>query len=288
MKVVLIGANGQLGSDIYKIFSSKHKVIPFIHKELDITSVKKIKNILYKHKPDVIINTAASHSVDEIESNPKKAFLVNAIAQKNLSQVASALKSTIVYISTDYVFGQDKSRKRPYKETDRVGPINTYGLSKLTGEYFTQIYADKHFIIRTTGLYGLTAPSGKGENFVEKMIQLSKKTDRINVVNDQICSPTYTLNLAKNLLTLIGTSKFGIYHMVSEGQCSWWQFASKIYQFLDIEANCKPVLSRQFKTKAKRPNYSALENYNLSKIGLNRMESWETNLENYLKEKKHI
>lgn len=288
MKLILIGANGQLGSDIYKVFSKKNKIIAFTHKQLDITDSKKVKKTITFYKPELIINTAAYHLVDEIETNPEKAFSVNAIAQKNLSEAAKASGSAIVYFSTDYVFGQDKERKKAYRETDTLGPVNTYGLSKLAGEYLTQIYAEKYFIIRTSGLYGSTSPSSKRENFVEKMIRLSKQNSEIKVVNDQILSPTYTLNLARNLLLLLSTSKFGIYHIVSEGQCSWWQFARKIFQYLNVKTNCKPVSSMEFQTEAKRPNYSALENHNLTKIDLKRMKSWETNLKDYLKEKKYI
>lgn len=283
-KLLLIGANGQLGSDIYRIFKDSFRITPVTHQDLDITQLNKAKKAVKKVKPNIIINTAAYHKVDEVEDFPEKAFSVNAIAQKNLAQISKEINSIIVFISTDYVFGQDKNRLTPYTESDCVGPINTYGLSKVAGEIFTRITNPKHFIIRSSGLYGAKGASGK-ENFVDLMLRIAQKKGQIDVVGDQVVSPTYTFNLAQNLLKLLNTEKFGTYHMTSEGQCSWWEFASEIFNLANLKIKCHKVNSSFFNTKAARPNYSVLANFNLKKINLNIMNHWKENLKHYLKEK---
>lgn len=287
-KIMLIGADGQLGTDIYKVFKEKNEVVCLVHKNFDITEFKKVKSTLKRIKPQIIINTAAYHKVDEIETNTEKAFLVNAFSQKNLSQIANDIKSTIVFISTDYVYGKDLKRKKPYAESDATGPVNTYGVSKIAGEELTRIYSKKYFIIRTSGLFGANQSTEKGDNFIERTIKLSKEKNEINVVDDQVLSPTYTANLAQNMYELLKTQNYGTYHMVSEGSCSWWQFTKEIFSLLSIKTKCNPVSSDFFKTIAKRPNYSSLANTNLNKINLNKMNHWKINLKEYLKEKGYL
>lgn len=289
-KVALIGSNGQLGSDIVKVFEidSSFSLIPLTHNDIDITNNQKTKEIIEKMSPNIVINTAAYHKVDEVENNPQKAFLINAIAEKNLAYLCQKNNWTLVFISTDYVFGSDYKRKKPYLETDNPGPINVYGISKLAGEYFTRYTCKKYFIIRTSGLFGAAGSSGKGKNFVELMISLAKKRRRINVVDDQILTPTYTINLAENLKDLIKTKHYGLYHITPEGECSWWKFAREIFKLLKMNVKCNKVDSIFFKTKAKRPNFSVLENANLKKINLNLMKHWKKNLKLYLKERGYL
>lgn len=288
-KIALIGANGQLSTDIINVFDKKYFFIsPLSHKDIEITNIEDTKKVLEKINPDIVINTAAYHKVDEVEDNPEKAFLVNSVAQKNLAEICETNKWTLVFISTDYVFGLDKERNASYIETDTPGPINVYGVSKLAGEYFTRYICKKHFVIRVCGLFGVAGSSGKGGNFVELMIKLGKEKGKVNVVNDQILTPTYTKNIAENLQELLKTENFGLYHMTSEGQCSWWEFTSEIFKQLKMKAKCNPVASSFFKTRAKRPAFSVLENYNLKKIGLNKMRSWKENLKLYLKEKGYL
>lgn len=283
-KLLLIGANGQLGADIYHVFKHSYKITPLTHSNLDITDFVKTKRVIENIKPSIVINTAAYHKVDEVEDYPQKAFLVNAIAQKNLSEITREIHTVIVFFSTDYIFGQDKNGKKPYRESDCIGPINTYGISKAAGEFFTRIVNPRHFIIRTSGLYGAKGIHGK-ENFVDLMLRLGRKRGQVNVVGDQVVSPTYTLNLAENLLKLLKIKKFGTYHMVSEGQCSWWEFAYEIFKLVKLKVKCNKVNSSLFDTKAARPSYSVLANSNLKKINLNLMNRWEKNLKLYLQEK---
>lgn len=289
-KIALIGANGQLGTDIVKVFSADNyfKVIPLTQKEIDITDVNKSKQVLKEIGPDLVVNTAAYHRVDEIEDNPEQAFLVNVIAEKNLAQLCQIYNWEIAYFSTDYVFGLDKNRTIPYRETDRPGPISTYGVSKLAGEYVTFFTNPKHFVLRMCGLFGVVGSLGKGGNFVEMMIKLGKDKGEVKVVNDQILTPTYTKNVAENLLALFKTNNYGLYHVTAEDQCSWWEFASEIFKLLKIDVKCIPVSSEEFKTRAKRPHFSVLENFNLNKLGLNKMVDWKEGLKLYLKEKGYL
>lgn len=288
MKVALIGANGQQGTDIQKIFSADDyfSIIPLSHKDIEITDINSVKTVLKQIRPDIVINTSAYHKVDEIENNAQKAFEVNCIAQKNLSCLCNDYHWTVVFFSTDYVFGKDVTRNTPYKESDMPGPLNMYGLSKLAGEYVTQFSSKKHFIIRTTSLFGNSGSLGKGGvNFVDLMVRLGKEKGAANVVNDQFMTPTYTKNLAENLKALLKTDAYGMYHMTSLGQCSWWEFASEIFKQINMKVLCKPVDSNYFKTSANRPKYSVLDKYNLNKIHLNKMRDWKENLNLYLHEK---
>src|SRR3989338_2623007 len=286
-KLLLIGANGQLGADIYHVFKHSYKITPLTHRNLDITDFLKTKKVIEKIKPNIVINTAAYHKVDEVEDFPQKAFLINAIAQRDLSAITKKINAAIVFFSTDYVFGMDIKRNTPYKETDNVGPVNTYGVSKAAGEFFTRTTNPNHFIIRTSGLYGAKGTHGK-ENFVDLMLRLGKERGQVNVVGDQVITPTYTLNLAENLLKLLKVKKFGTYHMTSEGQCSWWEFTSEIFKLAKLKVKCSKVSSSFFNTKAQRPNYSVLENFNLKIMNINQMNHWKINLRLYLEEKNLI
>jgi len=289
-KIALIGANGQLGTDIVKVFSGDDffQVVPLTTKEIDITDDNKTRQVLEKINPDLVINTAAFHRVDEIEDNPLPAFSVNVVAEKKLSELCVKNEWELAYFSTDYVFGGDSDRKTPFTEEDRPWPISTYGVSKLAGEYVTQLTCPKHFILRMCGLFGVVGSLGKGGNFIETMINLGKEKGGVKVVDDQICTPTYTRNVAENLLALFKTNYYGLYHMTSEGACSWFEFAKEIFELMKMEVNCQPLTSLEFKTRARRPPYSVLENVKLKKLGLNKMRHWKENLRLYLEEKGHI
>lgn len=289
-KIAIIGANGQLGTDIIKVFSTDNnfQVIPLTTKEIDITNIDLTAKVLEAIKPDIVLNTAAFHRVDEIEDNPEPAFQVNVIAEKNLGELCQKNNWTIVYCSTDYVFGLDEKRITPYLEDDFPGPVSTYGVSKLAGEYVTKFACQKYFIVRLCGLFGTVGSLGKGGNFVETMIKLGKEKKEVKVVNDQVCTPTYTKNVAENLQELLKTEHYGLYHMTAEGSCSWYEFACEIFKQVKMEVKCVPVTSDVFKTRAKRPSYSVLENAKLKKLGFNKMRSWKENLKLYLQEKGYV
>lgn len=288
-KVALIGANGQLSTDIRKVFDKNYYLItPLTHQDIDVTDFEKTKSVLSEINPDIVINTSAYHKVDEVEDNQDKAFLVNSESQKNLAELCQSKGWTVVFISTDYVFGKDEKRNTPYKESDTPGPVNIYGESKLNGENFTREICKKHYIIRGSGLFGTAGASGKGGNFVELMIRLGKEKGTVSVVNDQILTPTYTKNIAENMNELLKTENYGLYHMTSQGQCSWWELASEIFKQMKMNVKCNPVDSSQFPTRAKRPKYSVLDNENLRKIKLDIMRGWKENLRLYLQEKGYL
>ena len=279
MKVAVIGANGQLGTDLIKVFGEE--ATPLTHKDLDVTDFESLK-ILKELKPDVIINTAAYVRVDDAELYPEKAFQVNSIGALNVAKIANEIDAVNVYISTDYVF--DGTKGEPYSEEDVPNPLNVYGLSKYAGEIFTRNYSKKYYITRVASLYGKAGASGKGGNFIEFMIQKAKRGEEIRVVDDVFMSPTYTKDVAKTLKKFLELKpEFGAYHMVNEGCCSWYEFTKAIFEILGWDVEVKPIKSSELKRLAKRPRFSALENEKLEKLGL-RMRPWKEALREYLKE----
>ena len=286
-KIAIIGANGQLGSDLQRILSKEnlYAVFPLTHTDIEISDPEDIENTLSNINPDIVINSAAYNNVDESESNPQKAFLVNSLANKYLADYCKEKNSILVSMSSDYVFGADRKKNIPYIESDCPGPINAYGISKLAGEYFVQYGCSKYFIIRTCGLFGKNFSSGKKANFIETMLKIAKEKDVIEVVDDQFTSPTYTYDLAKQIAILIKTGAFGMYHATAEGSCSWYEFAKEIFSIAKISVTLKPISSSHFATAAKRPHYSVLENEKLIKLGINIMRHWKEGLKDYLKER---
>lgn len=289
-KIAIIGGNGQLGSDLVKSLKkdSDLDIFPLTHSDIEITDENKVRSVLDSISPNIVINTSAYHRVDDCETNLDKAFTVNTIAQKKLSEYCAEKKQTLVYISTDYVFGIDKERTTPYTETDLPGPLNVYGLSKLTGEYFTRYICERFFIIRSCGLFGVIPSSVKGGNFVETMLKLAKEKKEIRVVEDQVLNPTYTADLAAQIHKLIKTDNFGLYHIASNGECSWYEFAKEIFRLTNTEVNLLPVASKEFYTPAKRPRYSVLDNMKLKKLNIDEMSDWKIGLKSYLLEKGYI
>ncbi len=287
MKVAIIGANGQLGSDLVEVFGKdpSFEVIPLTHKDLDVTVPETLK-VLKELKPDVIINTAAYVRVDDAELYPEKAFAVNAIGALNVARVAEEIGAVNVYISTDYVF--DGTKGEPYTEEDVPNPINVYGTSKLAGEIFTRNYSTRHYIIRVASLYGKAGASGKGGNFVNWVIERAKRGEELRIVDDQFMSPTHTLDVARTLKKFLELRpEFGVYHMVNKGYCSWYEFTKAIFEILGWEVDVKPIKSNELKRLARRPGFSALENKKLHTLGL-RMPDWREALEEYLQEKGYI
>ena len=290
LRIAVIGANGQLGTDLIKVFSkdSDLQLFPLTHKDIDIVDKNTTNQVINRIKPDIVINTAAYHRVNDCETNLEKAFLINAFAQKNLAEYCSQQNSVLVYISTDYVFGLDRKKTTPYKETDSPGPLNVYGLSKLTGEYFTRYICKKYFILRSSGLFGLKGSSLKGGNFVETMLKFAHEKMNVRVVNDQFLAPTYTVDLAKQIHKLIKTDSYGIYHASALGECSWYTFAKEIFKITNTKVHLIPITSKEYYTPAKRPLYSVLGNENLKNLNLNIMPDWHIGLKNYLIEKDYI
>jgi dTDP-4-dehydrorhamnose reductase len=286
MKVLLIGANGQLGSDLAKVLADVD-LVPLTHQDVDICEQVGLHETLRRHTPDVVINTAAYHKVDECEANVDKTFAVNTYGVRNLALVCEEQVCALLHMSTDYVFGGDAARRKPYVETDPPGPINAYGIAKLAGEYFVRYILNRYWIVRSQWLYGLAGASGKGGNFVELMLRLAREGKNIKVVDDQTGSPTYTLDLARKIAQLIKTEHYGLYHITNAGACTWYQFACKIWELSGLSPNAEPTTTAAFGATATRPPYSTLDNAALRAIGLDGMRPWEEALAAYLEEREH-
>ena len=216
MKVGVIGANGQLGSDVVLAFlENGDDVIELNHDKIELEQFENVERILSDSQPEIIINTAAMHHLDKCEQNPVKSFTVNGIGLRNLALISKKLNCILVHMSTDYVF--DGRKKKPYLESDIPSPLNVYGNTKLCGEYFISSIMKKFFILRTSGVYGTVPCRAKGHNFIELMLKLAKEKKEIRVVDNEVLTPTYIVSLAKQIVKLTMTKHFGLFHVTSQG-----------------------------------------------------------------------
>ncbi len=290
MKVLVLGASGQLGTDILRFrveCSDSVEVISLSRKELDVSDASAIGAVLSDYPFDVLINCTGYHKVDEAEEHATEAFAINAHAPRHMAAVCRARSATFVHISTDYVF--DGRSHKPYLETDAPSPINVYGASKLLGEsLILREYAEGSLIARVASLFGIAGSSGKGGNFVETILRLAREKGEVRVVHDIRMSPTSTADAAKALLALIHKRAApGIYHVVNSGDATWFEFAQEIIQQAGIAAKAVPITSQEFSSPAARPAYSVLDNQKVAKIvGL--IPDWREALNRYLAEKGHI
>lgn len=279
MKVLLTGANGQLGNDIIRTKPLFTELLHCNKQCLDITDRNKTFSIIRENKPEIVINTAAYVRVDDAEDNVIEAFNINATGVKNLVDACNETGAIIIHISTDYVF-DGETMPLPYNELDTPNPINVYGISKYAGELFVKNYASRAYIIRTASLYGKSGASGKGGNFVYTVLDKLSKGQIMRIVNDIYMSPTCTYNLAKEIWMLIAQKRpYGIYHVVNDGYCSWYEFALAISRISGINGEIKPVSHKEYPSKAKRPRWSPL----VSIKGIT-MAPWENALEAFLAE----
>jgi len=285
MKIMILGAGGQLGSELVNILQDD-TLIPLTHMDIEMTDEQQVNSILSSNMPDVVINTAAYHRVDNCEDNVELSFAVNSYAVRTIARICNDLGITFVHFSTDYVFGGEK--KTPYVEDDCPNPHSVYAVSKLAGELFVRNICSRYYLIRTCGLYGAKGVSGKGGNFIETMIRLANGEKPLNVVSDQIVTPTYAKELAAKVSQLIRTEEYGSYHITNNGGCSWYEFARTIFKLTGIDADISPISSSEFGAKARRPAYSVLENRNLKLLGLDDMMQWHDALKEYLIEKGHV
>jgi dTDP-4-dehydrorhamnose reductase len=287
MRVVVIGANGQLGGDVCEEFRlSNDMVLELNHSQVDISDFEALKSILGNITPDVVVNTAAMHNVEACELKPFQAFLVNGEGARNLAILSNELNFVLCHISTDYVF--DGRRRAPYVETDMPLPLNVYGNTKLSGEFFIRSIARKHFVIRTSALYGRKPCRAKGGlNFVRLMLKLAREGKDIRVVDDERITPTYTRDLARQIAILSKSSYFGLYHATAQGSCSWYEFARVIFDISRLGAKPSIADPSEFPAKVARPKYSVLENQNLKLANLDAMPHWEESLNRYMEEDIH-
>jgi len=287
MRLLVTGSNGQLGTDLCKVFRGRD-LIPLTHIDLDVTDSKSVNEILDDYRPDVVVNTAAYVRVDDCEVNQDLAFRVNAHGARNIALAAEKIEAKLIHISTDYVFGGEGPRTFPYTELVVPVPLNVYGNSKLAGERHVRRLCSKHIIVRTSGLFGTAGSSGKGGNFIETILRIGKERGELNVVNDQVFSPSYTMDVAEKIAELIETDNYGIFHITNSGECSWFAFAQEILRLSNVKARLNPVTSVQYQQKAKRPAYSVLRHLHLARLGMDDMRPWENAITDYLRKKGHL
>jgi dTDP-4-dehydrorhamnose reductase len=288
MKVLLTGADGQLGADLCRVIA-KSDLIPLTQNDIEITDADAVGLICRKFKPDIIINTAAYVRVDDCEDECDLAFKVNALGARNMAVAAHQVGAALIHLSTDYVFGgEGPGRTVPYTEFDPPCPVSTYGRSKLAGEDYVRHLCPRHIIVRTSGLFGVAGAMGKGGNFIEAILSRARKGEELKVVDDQWFSPTYSYDLAGKMAELMSGRYYGTLHITSSGVCTWYQFACRILELAGLSAKVTPVTTEQYPLKAKRPAYSVLDNYQLRLLGLDNMPSWQSALKHYLNEKGYL
>lgn len=274
MVIAVTGASGQLGQAIQHIVASYPQIQFFFASsaQADITSLESLKSFFSEVKPDYVINAAAYTAVDRAETEPEKAFLVNATGAANVALTCREHNAVLVHISTDFVF--DGTKTRPYTEDDIPNPQNVYGHSKLKGEQEIISILPEHYIIRTSWVY-----SQFGHNFFKTMLRLGSEHRELRVVNDQIGTPTHAVSLARAIIDLILSDKSmpGTYHFSNGGQCSWYDFAKKIFEVNNYAVIVHPIPTSAYPTAAKRPIYSVLDKTKISNIGIE-INRWENEL----------
>ena len=282
MKVAVIGANGQLGNDVVSAFSQKGDAVsPLTHADLEVADLDSTSRALKEIHPDLIVNTSAMHHVDKCEAEPEKAFAVNAVGARNLAAVARDLDAVLMHISTDYVF--DGEKNSPYVETDTPRPLNAYGISKLAGEHFVRCTTPKHFVVRTSAIYGKNPCRAKGGlNFIELMLKLARERGEVRVVDSEFVTPTPTPQIAEQLVALSRSDAYGLYHATAEGSCSWHEFAQEIFSVTQTPVRLLVAGPNEFPAKVPRPKYSVLDNQALKARGLNVFKHWREGLLAYL------
>jgi dTDP-4-dehydrorhamnose reductase len=284
MRYAVLGAAGQLGRDLCPRLVGE--VCALTRADVDLTRVESLRNLLGTLRPDVVINCAAYNYVDRAESDPPSAFAVNTWAVRDLAHICRDLNCSLVQFSTDYVFGLDDHRRVPYAETDPPGPVSVYGLSKLAGEYLVRALCPRHFVIRTCGLYGVWGSGGKGGNFVQTMLRLAAEGKPLRVVADQVCTPSYTADIAQATAALVQTGRYGLYHLTNAGTCSWHEFARTIFELAGVAAPVTAISSREYAAPARRPAYSVLGMEAYAVLGLPLLRSWRDALAAYLEERR--
>ena len=278
MVVLVTGANGQLGQAI-RFVAANYPTIDFVFcssSDLDITNKENCESVFNEEKPDLCINSAAYTAVDKAESDSEKAELINVIGAKNLAESCKKFNAILIHISTDFVF--DGSKKEPYNETDLPNPKGVYGQTKLEGEKAIQEVFDAYFIIRTSWVY-----SQFGNNFMKTMLRLASEKTSVSVVNDQIGTPTNAVDLANAILKIVesktNNNQYGIYNFSNEGECSWFDFAKKIFEINHVKIDLIPIPTTQFPTPAARPKYSVLDKSKIKTTFGIEIKHWEQSIE---------
>jgi len=282
MKIAVIGANGQLGSDVVRAFEETgDDVRGLVHSDIEISDIDSVRQALRAANPDLVVNTSAMHHVERCEERPENAFLVNGVGARNLAQATQELNAVLIHVSTDYVF--DGSKRKPYVEDDAPLPLNVYGNTKLAGEYFVRSLNPKHYVLRTSAIYGKNPCRAKGGlNFVELMLRLAHERGKVRVVNSEVVTPTPTVDLAKQIVALSRHDCYGLCHATAEGSCSWYEFAKEIFELTSTQVQLEVAEANEFPAKVPRPTYSVLENQALKSASVNVFRNWREGLRDYL------
>ncbi len=285
--VLLLGANGQLGRAIQTIFQQdKLSVTPITRSEFDADTSDPFVGLDAHREHRYLINCIAYHKVDQCEDNFVQSFKINANLVMSLARFCAQNDMTFVHISTDYVFSGFK--REPYVETDLPSPLNVYGASKLAGESLAAAYADRYFILRVSSLFGHKETPDPGVNFVEKMVQAAREGRPLKVIDNQVMSPTYTLDVAAALSSIIkqGVRDYGVYHACNSGECSWYEYAKTIFELTGLSNDLTPISYDEYHAKARRPQFCSMDNSKLA--GFYKMRAWSEALADYLKARGYL
>ena len=276
MRILVTGVKGQLGHDVMNELAKRgHTGIGVDVEEMDITDAKKVEEVIKASEVDAVIHCAAYTAVDDAEDQVELCRKINAEGTENIAKVCKELDIKMMYISTDYVF--DGEGTRPWEPDDERHPLNVYGQTKYEGELAVEKYLDKFFTIRIAWVFGVN-----GKNFIKTMLKLSETHSELNVVDDQIGSPTYTYDLAVLMVDMIETEKYGRYHATNEGLCTWYEFACEIFRQAGRSVKVNPVSSDEFPAKAKRPHNSRMDKSKLAENGFTPLPTWQDALKRYL------
>ncbi len=283
-RYVVIGATGQLGSDLVRTFDQPGELVALSTRDVDILDSARTRSMLETLRPTCVINTAAYNLVDRAEDDERSAFALNAEAVGTLAAICQAAGARLVHFSTDYVF--DGAKRTPYLETDSPQPVSVYGESKLAGERLALERCERSVIFRVCGLFGLAGSLGKGKgNFVETMLRLAREGRPLRVVSDQVLCPSYTLDLARKVWKVLPKVAHPVYHLTNAGQVSWYEFARRALELAGVTADLTPVTAAEYGARARRPAYSVLAHAHLAALGEDDLRPWDAALPAYVAER---
>lgn len=279
MKVLVTGVKGQLGYDVVRELQKRgHETVGVDIDEMDITDAAAVERVMTEVQPDAVIHCSAYTAVDRAEEDIEICRRVNVDGTENIAKICKKLNCKMLYLSTDYIFSGDG--ERPWEPDDEASPLNAYGQSKYDGELVLKKYVEKYFIVRISWVFGIN-----GNNFIKTMLRLGRENGAVKVVDDQIGSPTYTYDLARLLVDMIESDRYGAYHATNEGICSWYEFAKEIFRAAGMDnVSVTPVKSGEFPVKAKRPKNSRMSKEKLVANGFSLLPAWQDAVARYIKE----
>lgn len=282
MKIAIIGASGRVGAEFSR-YAGRAEFILWSHEDLEVSNRHAVERRIAESDAEIVVNMAAYHNTDTAEGNPERTFAVNAAGALFVARACAAHGKKVVFASTDYVFGGDSLRRKPYLESDCADPVNVYGASKVAGETLVRATCPDHLIIRTSNLFGGIG-AGKGWSFPEMVVQRAQARQTLRIVADQVMSPTYTPDLVDATMALLERGATGIVHLSNSGECSWYEFARKTLELMDIQHSIEACSAADFPAAARRPRYSALDSERLSEFGLPPMRAWDEALAAYVRQ----